>query len=285
MRPPQRQRLQFIESMVLWEGSVQRQRVHDVFGVSQNHITKDLQLYRKLSPHNLTYDVSSRVWRATRRFKPLVSKGDPDEYLNLLQLEGTSGKVAGLPVLQHVFSSAATPSPQWPTDPGPLREVMRARHGGKGVRVIYQTLSSPEPAERILWPHALVFEGFRWHVRAYDSKREEFRDFVLFRITDAQPTTEPAPRRPDEDVAWQTLATVELVPNPKFTPQQQEVVALEYGMTKTKNEDWCWSAQMRQSLVGYFLHWHQLLKPSARSLVIARNLPELKHLAFEDRTE
>ncbi len=49
----QQQRLRFIESMVLWEGTVQRQRVCDVFGINPNHVTRDLQIYKQHYPKSL----------------------------------------------------------------------------------------------------------------------------------------------------------------------------------------------------------------------------------------
>lgn len=278
---PQKQRLQYIESVAFWEGSVQRQRVCDVFGVSPNHITKDLRLYRAISPRNLDYDVSARTYRPTKRFRPIISSGQPEEYLSLLRLSLETEDVVGVPALDPDIAVTATPSPRWPADPQPLRRVIKALREGIGVRVLYQSLRAPEPSERVLWPHALVFAGVRWHVRAFDSKRKEFRDFVLPRIIEAEVQTKAAPKKPTEDKAWSAYQTIEVVPNPKWGKSQQAAIAREYGM-KQMAHGWCWSVSLRQCLVPYFLRAHNLSKPLATSLVIARNLADLKSLAFED---
>ena len=77
----QQQRLRFIESVVLWEGAIQRQRVRDVFDISANHVSKDFLLYKERFPGNLEYDQSAKEYRASERFKPSLTSGKPDEYL------------------------------------------------------------------------------------------------------------------------------------------------------------------------------------------------------------
>lgn len=278
---PQRQRLQYIESMALWEGAVARQRVCDLFGVSLNHITKDLRLYRELLPHNLDYDPSLRIWRPSARFRPAISSGSPEEYLGLLRLGLEAAGAAGIPTLEGPIAADAIPTPRWPADAKPLRHVTRAVREGTGVRVRYQSMSTPEPDERILWPHALVYAGFRWHARAYDEKHKQFGDFVLPRICEAAPHAGETPVSAKRDEGWNARERAEVIPNPRLSKAQQAAIAREYGMAKTA-QGWCWSVSMRQCLVRYFLHWHRLDKPAAKNRVIARNLDELKQWAFVD---
>lgn len=278
---PQRQRLQYIESMALWEGAVARQRVCDLFGVSLNHITKDLRLYRELLPNNLDYDPSLRVWRPSTRFRPAISSGSPEEYLGLLRLGLEAAGVAGIPTLGGPVPADALPTPRWPADAKPLRHVTRAVREGTGVLVQYQSMSNPEPGERILWPHALVYAGYRWHVRAYDEKYKQFGDFVLPRICEATPHAGVPPVSAKRDEGWNMRERAEVIPNPQFSKAQQAAIAREYGMTKTA-QGWCWSVNMRQCLMRYFLYWHRLDRPAKKDRVIARNLEELKHFAFAD---
>lgn len=278
---PQRQRLQYIESVALWEGSIARQRVCDLFDVSPNHITKDLRLYRDLLPHNLDYDPSSRTWRPSTRFRPAISSGSPDEYLGLLRLGLEASGVVGVPALEEGVPVAAVAAPRWPADAKPLRYVTRAAREGTGVWVRYQSMSSPQPEERILWPHALVYAGFRWHVRAYDERHQRFGDFVLSRICEAAPRDVVPPVPADEDAAWTTQQRAEVIPNTRLTKAQQAAIAREYGMTKTSH-GWSWIVTMRQCLVPYFLYWHRLDNPQAGARVIVRNLADLKPYAFAD---
>ena len=46
----------------------------------------------------------------------------------------------------------------------------------------------PEAISRVITPHALAFDGFRWRVRAYCHIRELFLDFVIARILEVEAT-------------------------------------------------------------------------------------------------
>jgi predicted DNA-binding transcriptional regulator YafY len=51
------------------------------------------------------------------------------------------------------------------------------------VNTVYQSMSRPQPSPRIIEPHALTHDGFRWHARAFDRETGTFRDFVLGRLS------------------------------------------------------------------------------------------------------
>jgi hypothetical protein len=153
------------------EGKVDRPRVSRVFELSENHITKDFTAYRKAFPENLSYDVSARVYRPGRNFEPRIGSGSPEEYLSLLRAfhETTIGavlppvEIALLQLVCHFQVAISIPV---------LREMTRALSQLGGVTITYQSLSTPQPTRRDIWPHALVYAGHRWHVRAYDDLRK-----------------------------------------------------------------------------------------------------------------
>jgi hypothetical protein len=64
----------------------------------------------------------------------------------------------------------------------------------RALSVRYQSMSRPSPVRRVIEPHAVVHDGFRWHARAFDREIGEFRDFVLGR-TSKPKATGAAPRR------------------------------------------------------------------------------------------
>lgn len=277
----QRQRLQFVESIAQWEGVVQRQRVCEVFDVSANHVTRDLSLYRLLSPGNLEYDVSRRAYRPTAKFRPLFASGSADEYLALLKLNLETQGLTGIPVWAEGIPISGLPTPQRTVNATVLRVLTHALREQGAAEVEYQSLRTPQPAARLIWPHHLVHVAGRWHVRAYDARRERFADFVLARLTEARASEQVRPPQASRDSEWETELTVEIIPNPKLSPPQQAVIALEYGMVHTKHH-WVWAAKMRRALVPYFLKHHRLRRPGARAPVIARNLEALDVRSFED---
>ena len=73
-------------------------------------------------------------------------------------------------------------------------------------------MSSGE-SERVIVPFALVDTGLRWHVRAFDRKSEEFRDFVITRVE--RPTLLAEESQPherlDNDIQWTKIVELELV--------------------------------------------------------------------------
>ncbi|EPC3543309.1 helix-turn-helix transcriptional regulator [Aeromonas hydrophila] len=62
-----------------------------------------------------------------------------------------------------------------------LAPICRAIHAKKPVAIRYHSMSGGE-SERIIVPFVLVDTGLRWHIRAFDRKSSEFRDFVVTRI-------------------------------------------------------------------------------------------------------
>jgi predicted DNA-binding transcriptional regulator YafY len=273
----QRQRLQFIESVAYWEGLVGRPRVSDVFNVSENHITRDFALYRKSFPGNLDYDVSARAYRPGKGFKPRVGSGSAEEYLSLLRAYLETRSVAVLPSIGHGVDAICLPPPTAPLDKNVLREITRALHQNHGVKIRYQSLTSPEATVREIWPHALVFAGVRWHVRGYDTKRGDFIDFVLHRMLSAAAIDRPCPASVEDDFDWQEVIDVDITPVSTLNADQQAVIAKEYGMT-LMNGKWVWRVVLKRCLVPYFLKWLRLDLPENKSYPVTLVDPELSRL-------
>lgn len=248
----QRQRLQFIESVAFWEGSIDRPRVARVFGVSENHITKDFGFYKELFPDNLDYDLSKRSYRPSKKFKQRFSSGSADEYLSLLRASHEGHASTLVPSIGEGVPAELLPTPMGKVNAAVLKEITRALHHGLGVRVVYQSLQTHDATQREVWPHALVFAGSRWHVRVFDSRYEDFIDLVLQRILKIEPTQNLAPKTSSLDDKWNRRMTVSIQPRRELPPLQQEVIALEYGMEKVAGR-WRWSEQIRECLVPYFL--------------------------------
>lgn len=263
----QRQRLQYIESVVYWEGIVGRPRISRIFDVSENHITQDFALYRRTFPGNLDYDISARTYRPGKRFRPKIGTGSSDEYLSLLRTFVEGHSTAVLPAIGDGVVAVGLPMPKAVIDTAVLREITRSLRQGHGVRIRYQSMSHAVPRERLIWPHALVFAGLRWHVRAYDSLRERFADFVLHRILSARAISDKCPSAPSNDEDWGQEECVEVIPSPTLSKEQTQVIASEYGMEKL-GERYVWRATMKRCMVPYFLYWLRLDKNAPKATYI-----------------
>lgn len=283
--PARERRLRFIESVICWEGSVQRQRVCDAMGVTLNHLTRDFTQYRALYPHNLAYDVTHRCYRPGPKFRPRVASGSPDEYLSLLRLnaEAQLAQVDPVPALPGPDAAAVVVPPMGIIDRNVLQALTRAIAQRGAVETTYQSLRKPDPVTRTLWPHALAFSGHRWHVRAYDAGTPRFGDFVIARFLEAKPVEgamPPSEAAAPRDAEWQTEVTVDVVPNPNFTAAQQDAIAREYGMAPKRPR--VWHATMRACMVGYFLRFHRLDASGKKERIALRDATLVKRYAYPD---
>lgn len=254
----QRRRLRFMESLVYWEGSVQRDRICSVFQVSENHLSRDFRLYRNLFPGNLIYEPSRKRYEPMPKFQPRMTSGSAAEYLGSLRLSAeVHGNVLDLPGPQ---ASDVVPLHSGGVGVGTLRAVTQAIAEGRSVAGTYQSMREPDPTSVCLWPRALVFSGYRWHARAYESDGGKYGDFVLARLKISSRTnaeeSESMLSLP-KDTAWETRITVEVQPAAHWSVSQQEAIGREYGMTHAKS-GWRWSVRLRECLVPYFFLLHRL---------------------------
>jgi hypothetical protein len=223
------QRLEFIEFRLFWEGHVNRIDVMEQFGLSVNQASSDLNRYIGFAPDNMVYDKSARTYVRGPEFKPVFDKLDAGRYLAQLRsladgiLDSDDTWIAELP------SYDAAPTPVRGVNPITLRYVVGAIRRSEAIEVKYQSLSRPEPSWRWIAPHAIGFDGFRWHTRAFCKTDEVFKDFLLSRIIDtrgvsASEVTDVA------DADWQEHVTLEIGPHPGLSENQKKVIALDYGM-------------------------------------------------------
>jgi predicted DNA-binding transcriptional regulator YafY len=107
--------------------------------------------------------------------------------------------------------------------------------------------STPEPRWRWIAPHAIAFDGFRWHTRACCLTDECFKDFLLSRMLDIRGSRESGVSA-DDDRDWNSEVTLEVGPHPDLSEMQAKVIALDYGMRGGKAK-----IKIRRALLYYAL--------------------------------
>lgn len=243
----QDRRLEFIDFRLRWDRRLNRGDVMAFFGISMPQASLDIARYLELAPGNLIYDRSAKVYVATPGFEPLFPTSSPSRYLNELLAAETGVLSAESSFLGWRPPVAFVPVPGRALSADTLATLLRAVRERTGVRVLYQSMSRPEPHARMLSPHAFAHDGFRWHVRAFCHSRQQFRDFVIARMLEVE-LTEGAGPSPDTDEEWQTMVEVELMPNPNLAPAHRRAVELEYGMVNGEASISC-----RHALLFYVL--------------------------------
>ncbi len=223
-------RLEFIEFRLYWEGQVNRSDIVERFGVSINQASADLSRYQALAPDALAYDRSAKCYRTAPSFAPRLLEPDAGRYLAQLRLLADGIVGLGETWLAAVPSHDAVLTPRRTVAAPMLRAVLGAIRDRQALYLSYQSMSSPQPAWRWIEPHALAFDGFRWHARSFCRRAETFKDFVLARIA-AVGDSQPARAAPTDDRAWQERITLEIAPHPGLSPGQAAAIARDYGMT------------------------------------------------------
>lgn len=222
-------RLEFIEFRLFWEGHVNRGDLMEAFGVSVNQASTDLNRYIGMAPDNMVYDKSARTYIRGSKFDPLFLKPDASRYLSQLRsvadgiLDRADAWIGQFP------SYDSAPTPVRGVNAKTLRSVVAAIRRSEAIEVKYQSLSRPEPRWRWIAPHAIGFDGFRWHTRAFCLTDQNFKDFLLSRIIETR-GTKPSEVGADGDADWDEQVTLEIGPHPELSDTQQKVIALDYGM-------------------------------------------------------
>lgn len=273
-------RYRFIETIALWEGRLTTRHLCDTFGIGRQQASKDINNYiREVGPQNLEYDKFLKGYKPTPEFLPQVTQGLADEYLHLMArnnelmnvFESLSLNVANVEVLTL---------PVRDVKPDILRPIMQAARQQKRLDVDYVSINNPDREGRIIVPHTLVYTGLRWHVRAWCEKNQQYRDFVLSRFRDIPEIMDDSAHGQSGDTEWNTQVTIRIIPDPRLTRAQQDVVQVDYGM-----ENGALEVSTRGKLVPYALKLlhvgleERLEDPMAQQIVV-ENRSELKPWLF-----
>ena len=222
-------RLEFIDFRLFWDGRINRGDLTEQFGISVPQASADLARYQEMAPNNLNYDPSLKRYLATQAYRPLFQVEDASRYLAQLN-SLASGTVAREEAwLAETPEFRIVPTPARSVDSGSLKAVLLGIRDCLALRIRYQSMSRPEPHWRWITPHALGFDGFRWHVRALCHNDETFKDFVFARIYEIG---ESRPHAMDSgaDEAWFDSVTVIISPHPGLSDSQAEAIKLDYDM-------------------------------------------------------
>jgi predicted DNA-binding transcriptional regulator YafY len=238
----QRERLAYIDFRLYFFGEIGRPDLIERFGVAPAGATRDLAMYREIAPQNITFDGSNKIYRIGQAFSPLFDHAS-QRVLSALALGFGDGVNGATQPLLPCESPTALSNPRMDV----LAPICRAIHAKRPVAIHYHSMSSGE-SERVIVPFALVDTGLRWHVRAFDRKSGEFRDFVVTRIEaptllDEEPQ---ANERPDNDIQWTRIVELDFVPHPRL--ERPEIIKMDYGMT-----DGSIRMRVRAAVAGYML--------------------------------
>lgn len=242
----QKERLFHIDFKLRFLGSVNRNDLVTRFGIKPAAATRDISLYKEIAPANLIYDTRAKTYINSDTFKPVfqysgsqalsaLCKGLGDDHVT-----DTSGLITSESSAQLNFPNLDV-----------LAQVTKAIHKKKILKMDYRSLSSGLSTREIA-PFALVDSGLRWHVRAYDRKRQQFIDFVINRISNPEILNEEIPHNQSKetDIQWNRIVEMHIVPHPRLDHPQ--TIETEYQMPGNNGEKML-KLQVRAAVAGYIL--------------------------------
>ncbi|MEZ8333314.1 WYL domain-containing protein [Vibrio splendidus] len=238
----QKQRLAYIDFKLMFVGYFTRSEVVEHFKMGLSNATRDINLYKEMAAHNLTYDNAEKRYFQTKAFVPLFNH-NTNETLGKLanQLSGEDSVINGLGIPFEAPSQLNAPNTSI------VAVLTQAALNNKAVKISYVSLSSGEK-KRTVVPHSIVDNGLRWHIRAYDCQTNEFRDFVISRITKAELSGAVLETQTMlADKQWMRFVPLELVPHPNNV-NYPKAIELDYSM-----KDGRLSIEVRAALTGYLL--------------------------------
>lgn len=242
----QRERLTYIDFCLEFFGNIARNDLTQRFQMGLASSSRDFATYKELAPDNLVLKHETKRYYRTDAFKPLFEH-DPEAALSCFSSElaieaplGPAQVVTAVGLIkarQHIVAA-----------------LTRAIISNQSLLIEYASLSSGLTRREIV-PHAFLNSGHRWHVRGFDRKSQQFRDFVCTRIINVKSIDlSPNEReKQDHDVEWQQQVTLQLVPHPSHKhPQaieldfqmQNQTLALTLRLTEAKYLLRSWSVDV-----------------------------------------
>lgn len=244
------QRFEFIEWRAYWDGRLNRGDLEREFNISTPQASVDLRNYQEAAPGNIEYNSSEKAYVATGNFSPRYLNLSAERYLRQLH----SLKIGVANIEDTWFDSLpqleVLPNIARGLEAYTLRAILRAIRMRGSIKINYRSLTNAR--NRVIRPHSLANDGYRWHVRAWCEEHQEYRDYVLGRILSVfQP--EACDSEPPEDVEWESFTKLILVPHPGLTDEQKETIARDY-----KIDDGELAVVIRVALSFYFIRRYNL---------------------------
>ena len=222
----QMEKLQFVERLIYFHGTVNREDIMNRFGISKASATNILSVYNRMAPGNLSYNIRLKCYEISVSFEPVF---------NVRML------IERIPVY-------TMPKLHKPADDGTIKRialVSRAIQRTQSLTITYSSASSGISTRQII-PVAFADNLLRWHLRAYDRKREKYIDFVFGRIQEVHLIENDAIKdheHPKNDTQWHSFIELKIKAHPHNLADTRS-----FGMGNEVH-----NVRIRAAMANYFL--------------------------------
>lgn len=245
------QRLTLLASILLWEGRLNNARLREIFDLSSVRASEWIREFRDTYPGWTEWNSKTRSYHATMKAYRSDGSGEQrkqsdatslSQYLGLVGIPHSITEPSQSRAIWAAFPDLSVPSPR---TFALVSEAIRER---QTLQITYRSMREPTPHLRVIAPHSLIRAGRRWHLRAFSTTNQDFRDYALGRVEKVERLDSPAERTEKDDRAWMTKVPVRLVAHPDLTPEQEALIRFEYFNNTAARVDTC-----RGALVSYFI--------------------------------
>lgn len=244
-------RLSQMELLLKWEGRLNNARVRDLFGISQVRSSEWIREFRDSNPSWTTWDPKAKSFYPTVEYQKhrhgagseaLNHESSLARYIVLVGLPYGSERAQASRIVWAAYPDLSVP------DPFIYSAVLTAARDRKMAEITYRSMRQPVAHRRLISPHSIVRAGRRWHVRAFCSQSQLFKDFSLGRIDKVKVLDAPGEGAEADDQGWNTLVRLKLVAHPSLSSDQARLIEAEYFHGKKSHAQDC-----RQALVNYVI--------------------------------
>lgn len=279
----QARRLAFIDLRLQYDGRINRGDLISHFEISMPQASADLGLYQAQAPENMSYDSSARVYVAQPGFKARYKRSGASRYLDDIHRLARRVVDADESFVGFVPPTGVVATPARAIGANEVAALVQAIRDKKALRVRYQSMDRATPLSLVLSPHALGFDGLRWHVRAWCHLRKIFRDFAIGRLQIDGEAEGSKEINPESDIGWNTHVAIVLVPHPKLSRDQREMVMRDYEMSSGELILDCRKAMLFYTLRHLNLEDLEISSNPATQHVVVKNAEEVARWVKEDR--
>ena len=234
----QREKLAFVERLAYFHGIVNREDILNRFGISAASATNILSVYSQMAPQNLSYNIRLKGYEIGKSFKPIF-----DVRMLIERIP-----VYTMPKLHDPDDNKAIER---------IAALSRAIQRTQSLTITYSSASSGTSTRQII-PVAFADNYLRWHLRAYDRKREKYADFVFRRIHEVsqiERDTIQEHEHPKNDKQWHSFIDLKIKAHPHNLTD-----AKSFTMNKK-----FYGVRIRAAMAGYFLQlWNVDCSPETR---------------------
>lgn len=250
-------RMENIERSLFWHGTLSRRELAHKLRMSNPQATTIIKNYLELNPNKMQLNASTKRYEVNDDIPNLFYKPsfeDLTQFSNELDI--------------NTFA-IAPPSRFQSLDI--LKMLARALSNQQSIEITYHSKDNPQGMNRRISPHSFVNNGKRTHVRAWCHYREDFRDFVIGRITQAK-LPGAIGKTIKDDEAWNTLLILKMIPNPALSTEARKIVEMDFQMMDGVRE-----IKVRHALLYYYFElynlWpeHKFIDPKLQEVVLGHS--------------